>query len=51
MSTACLTLVFPDAKTAAVKEAQAATIPIVGFDAGVDNWKQEDLLPIVFRPS
>ncbi len=39
-----LTLAFPDAEAANVKAAQAAGIPIVGFNAGVDQWKQMGLL-------
>lgn len=39
-----LTLAFPDAEAGAVKAAQAAGIPIVGFNAGVDQWKQMGLL-------
>ena len=38
-----LTLAFPDAEAAAVKRAQAAGIPIVGFNAGVGSWKQVGL--------
>ena len=39
-----LTLAFPDAEAKNVKAAQAAGIPIVGFNAGGDNWKQQGLL-------
>jgi len=39
-----LTLAFPDAEAPAVKAAQQAGIPIVGFNAGVDQWKSQDLL-------
>jgi len=39
-----LTLAFPDAEAPAVKAAQAAGIPIVGFNAGVDQWKGQNLL-------
>ena len=39
-----LTLAFPDAEAAAVKEAQKAGIPIVGFNAGVGQWKEQGLL-------
>jgi len=35
-----VTLAFPDAEAAAIKEAQAAGIPIVGFNAGADDWKK-----------
>ena len=39
-----LTLAFPDAEAANVKAAEKAGIPIVGFNAGVDQWKQQGLL-------
>jgi simple sugar transport system substrate-binding protein len=39
-----LTLAFPDAEAPMVKAAQAAGIPIVGFNAGVDVWKAMGLL-------
>jgi simple sugar transport system substrate-binding protein len=39
-----LTLAFPDAEAPAVKAAQKAGIPIVGFNAGVGHWKSQDLL-------
>ncbi len=39
-----LTLAFPEAEAANVKAAQAAGIPIVGFNAGVDQWKDMGLL-------
>ena len=39
-----LTLAFPDAEAPAVKAAQKAGIPIVGFNAGVDQWKGQGLL-------
>jgi len=39
-----LTLAFPDAEAPAVKAAQQAGIPIVGFNAGVGQWKSQDLL-------
>ena len=39
-----LTLAFPDAEANAVKAAIAAGIPIVGFNAGVDQWKAMGLL-------
>jgi simple sugar transport system substrate-binding protein len=39
-----LTLAFPDAEAPTVKAAQAAGIPIVGFNAGVDQWKALGLL-------
>ena len=39
-----LTLAFPDAEAPTVKAAEAAGIPIVGFNAGVDVWKAQGLL-------
>jgi len=39
-----LTLAFPDAEGPAVKDAQKAGIPIVGFNAGVGQWKEQGLL-------
>ena len=39
-----LTLAFPDAEASAVKAAQAAGIPIVGFNAGVGQWKAQGLI-------
>ena len=39
-----LTLAFPDAEASAVKAAQRAGSPIVGFNAGVDQWKSQGLL-------
>jgi len=42
-----LTLAFPDAEAGAVKDAQKAGIPIVGFNAGTDDWKKEGLLMYV----
>ena len=39
-----LTLAFPDAEAGNVKAAIAAGIPIVGFNAGVDQWKSMGLL-------
>ena len=39
-----LTLAFPDAEASAVKAAQAAGIPIVGFNAGVNQWKAQGLI-------
>jgi simple sugar transport system substrate-binding protein len=39
-----LTLAFPDAEAPMVKAAQAAGIPIVGFNAGVGQWKAQGLL-------
>ena len=39
-----LTLAFPDAEAPAVKAAQKAGIPIIGFNAGVGQWKEQGLL-------
>ncbi len=39
-----LTLAFPDAEASTVKAAEKAGIPIVGFNAGVDQWKEQGLL-------
>ncbi|MGH7120147.1 MAG: substrate-binding domain-containing protein [Acetobacteraceae bacterium] len=39
-----LTLAFPDAEAPAVKAAQKAGIPVVGFNAGADAWKKLGLL-------
>lgn len=39
-----LTLAFPDAESSAVKAAEAASIPIVGFNAGVNHWKAQGLI-------
>jgi len=39
-----LTLAFPDAEAANVKAAQKQGIPIIGFNAGVDQWKEQGLL-------
>ena len=39
-----VTLAFPDAEAPAVKAALAAGIPIVGFNAGTDQWKDMGLL-------
>ena len=39
-----LTLAFPDAEAPAVKTAQAAGIPIAGFNAGVNQWKSQGLI-------
>ena len=39
-----LTLAFPDAEASAVKAAQAAGIPISGFNAGVGQWKGQGLI-------
>jgi simple sugar transport system substrate-binding protein len=42
-----LTLAFPAAMESAVKQTIAANIPIVGFNAGTDNWKQAGLMAYV----
>ncbi len=42
-----LTLAFPDAEAPAVGQAQKAGIPVLGFNAGGDNWKQNGLLMYV----
>jgi simple sugar transport system substrate-binding protein len=42
-----LTLAFPDPMMPAVKQALSAHIPIVGFNAGGDNWKQAGLMSYV----
>jgi simple sugar transport system substrate-binding protein len=42
-----LTLAFPDAMAKDVKAAQAAGVPIVGFNAGGDDWKKAGLLMYV----
>lgn len=42
-----LTLAFPDAEAANVKAAKEAGIPIVGFNAGTDDWKKQGLLGYV----
>lgn len=39
-----LTLPSPDALAPVVAKAKAAGIPLVGFNAGVDNWKQLGLM-------
>ncbi len=35
-----LTIAFPDAESGAIKQAQEAGIPIVGFNAGADTYKK-----------
>ena len=42
-----LTLAFPDAQAAAVKQALAANIPVIGFNAGVDDWQSAGLMAFV----
>ncbi|MDX6346667.1 MAG: simple sugar transport system substrate-binding protein [Streptomyces sp.] len=39
-----VTLAKPDAMKAAVAKAEKAGIPVVGFNAGLDNWKEQGLL-------
>jgi simple sugar transport system substrate-binding protein len=39
-----VTLAKPDAMKAAVTKAEKAGIPVVGFNAGLDNWKSQGLL-------
>ncbi|HTW25797.1 MAG TPA: substrate-binding domain-containing protein [Acetobacteraceae bacterium] len=42
-----LTIAFPDAESKNVKAAQDAGIPIVGFNAGVGDWKKLNILMYV----
>lgn len=42
-----LTLAFPDALGPMVKKAQDAGVPVIGFNAGGDNWKQANLMGYV----
>jgi simple sugar transport system substrate-binding protein len=42
-----LTLAFPDAEATTVKNAIAANIPVIGFNAGTDAWKDIGLLSYV----
>lgn len=42
-----VTLAFPDAEIPAVKQAEAANIPVVGLNAGMNDWKQAGLLMYV----
>jgi simple sugar transport system substrate-binding protein len=39
-----VTLAKPDAMKSAVAKAEKAGIPVVGFNAGLDNWKDQGLL-------
>lgn len=39
-----VTLAKPDAMKDAVKKAEAAGIPVVGLNSGLDNWKSQGLL-------
>lgn len=42
-----LTLAFPAAESTALKQAQAAGIPVLGFNAGLPDWKKAGLLMYV----
>lgn len=42
-----VTLAFPDAEAPAVKAAMAAGIPVIGFNAGGDAWKDMGILSYV----
>ncbi|WP_284946862.1 substrate-binding domain-containing protein [Acidisoma cladoniae] len=42
-----LTLAFPDSLEPMVKKAIDAKVPVVGFNAGGDNWKQAGLMSYV----
>jgi simple sugar transport system substrate-binding protein len=42
-----LTLAFPDAEETTLKSAEAANIPVVGFNAGGDDWKKAGLMEYV----
>jgi simple sugar transport system substrate-binding protein len=42
-----LTLAFPDAEETTLKNALAAKIPVVGFNAGGDAWKQAGMMAYV----
>jgi simple sugar transport system substrate-binding protein len=42
-----LTLAFPDTLSPMVKKAQDANVPVIGFNAGGDNWKQAGLMSYV----
>ena len=42
-----LTIAFPDALLPKVANAQAAGIPVVGFNAGSDKWKQAGMIGYV----
>lgn len=42
-----LTLAFPDAEATAAKNALAANIPVIGFNAGADAWKDMGILSYV----
>lgn len=42
-----LTLAFPDSLAPVVKKAQGAGIPVIGFNAGGDDWKKAGLMSYV----
>ncbi len=42
-----VTLAFPDAEAPAIKKAEAAGIPVDGFNAGGDAWKQAGLMEYI----
>ncbi len=42
-----LTLAFPDAEEPMVAKAEAAGVPVIGFNAGSDDWKQAHLMTFV----
>ncbi len=42
-----LTLAFPDSLAPMVKKAQEAGIPVIGFNAGGDDWKKAGLMSYV----
>lgn len=42
-----VTLAFPDAEIPAVKQAEAAKIPVVGLNAGMSDWKSAGMLMFV----
>ena len=42
-----LTLAFPDAEQPAVAQAEAAGVPVIGFNAGSDDWKRAKLMTFV----
>ncbi len=42
-----LTLAFPDAERSVVAQAEQAGTPVIGFNAGADDWKQAKLMTFV----
>ena len=42
-----LTLAFPDAEQPVVTQAEAAGVPVIGFNAGSDDWKRMKLMTFV----